>query len=83
MSVVDGGLQPAAGSIIILLDAVSVMVETGEIVLCFGVALLRCLFKPVCGTRGIFFDALAIVIHDAKIGLCLGVVVYGGLLVEA
>ena len=83
MTTIDGGLQPAAGDGVVLFDTVTVVVQAGEVVLGFGVALLRGLLKPVGGTRRIFFYALAVVIHDAEIGLRFGMVVHGGLLVKA
>ena len=83
MTTIDGGLQPATGDGVVLFDTVTVVVQAGEVVLGFGVALLRGLFKPMGGTCRIFFYALAVVIHDAEIGLRFGMVVHGGLLVKA
>lgn len=54
MTTIDGGLQPAAGDGVVLFDTVTVVVQAGEVVLGFGVALLRGLLKPVGGTRRIF-----------------------------
>ena len=69
VSAVYGFLQVEAGFFVVRFDAVSVVMDAGEVIKCHAVFLRGGFFKPFAGFIVVGSHTLSEVIHAAQIGL--------------
>ena len=77
MALVRGLAIPLYRFSIALFHALTIIITNGEIILCFGIALLRSLANPLGGLCIVFCYSIALGIALCKLQLSLGVSSFG------